>query len=119
MCNRPQSGSGRCVGQRAGVLHCLLSPYQYRIWFVACRNDFERANTDVFMFEDKNVGSLKKIRIGHDGSGLGAGWHLQRVVVENLTTGQVYTFEVNRCVLTLVCVQHVRQLVSQQWYRTQ
>ncbi|KXZ51726.1 hypothetical protein GPECTOR_11g173 [Gonium pectorale] len=60
------------------------------------KNDFERGNTDVFMFEDKNVGNLVKIRIGHDGSGLGAGWHLKRVVVENLTTGQVYVFDVNR-----------------------
>ncbi len=50
------------------------------------------------MFEDRNVGSLKKIRIGHDGAGLGAGWHLKRVVVENLTTGQVVVFDVNRCV---------------------
>ncbi|GLC54185.1 hypothetical protein PLESTB_000832700 [Pleodorina starrii] len=60
------------------------------------KNDFERGNTDVFMFEDKNVGSLRKIRIGHDGAGLGAGWHLQRVVVENLTTGQAVVFDVNR-----------------------
>ncbi|GIL93966.1 hypothetical protein Vretimale_245 [Volvox reticuliferus] len=60
------------------------------------KNDFERGNTDVFLFEDKNVGNLRKIRIGHDGAGLGAGWHLQRVVVENLTTGQVVVFDVNR-----------------------
>lgn len=61
------------------------------------RNDFERGATDVFLFDDKNVGNLRKIRMGHDGSGLGAGWHLQRVVVENLTSGQVVVCDVNRC----------------------
>ena len=50
----------------------------------------------MFLFEDRNVGGIKKIRIGHDGAGLGSGWHLQRVVVENLTTGQVVVFDVNR-----------------------
>ncbi len=97
----------KAVAFRAGAvvvagplcLHVSLRAEPGTVVPAASRNDFERANTDVFMFEEKNVGSLKKIRIGHDGSGLGAGWHLQRVVVENLTTGQVYTFEVNRCVL--------------------
>ncbi|KAG2432966.1 hypothetical protein HXX76_008694 [Chlamydomonas incerta] len=60
------------------------------------KNDFERGCTDVFLFEDRNVGSIKKIRIGHDGAGLGSGWHLKRVIVENLTTGQVVVFDVNR-----------------------
>ncbi|KAG2501257.1 hypothetical protein HYH03_001064 [Edaphochlamys debaryana] len=60
------------------------------------KNDFERGNTDVFTFEEVNVGNLKKIRLGHDGSGLGAGWHVKKVVVENLTTGQMWVFDVNR-----------------------
>lgn len=33
---------------------------------------------------------------GHDGAGLGAGWHLARVIVENLATGESVTFECNR-----------------------
>jgi hypothetical protein len=29
--------------------------------------------------------------------GLGAGWHVEKVVVENLTSGRVYIFDINRC----------------------
>lgn len=61
------------------------------------RDDFERGATDHFEFAALNVGEMSKIRIGHDGSGIGAGWHLARVVVENHTTGEVLTFECNRC----------------------
>lgn len=64
------------------------------------RNDFEQGQTDVFEFESRNVGKpMAKIRIGHDGAGFGAGWHLAKVVVENLATGESVTFECNRWVL--------------------
>lgn len=29
--------------------------------------------------EQKDIGDLLKIRIGHDGKGFGAGWHLDKV----------------------------------------
>jgi hypothetical protein len=64
---------------------------------IVCRNDFERGQTDVFEFKARAVGSpMSKIRIGHDGSGFGAGWHLARVIVENLSTGECVTFECNK-----------------------
>ncbi len=51
----------------------------------------------MFEFTAPSVGKpMKKIRIGHDGAGLGAGWHLARVIVENLRTGECVTFECNR-----------------------
>lgn len=53
----------------------------------------------MFEFDSRNVGKpMTKIRIGHDGTGFGAGWHLAKVVVENLATGESVTFECNRWV---------------------
>lgn len=39
---------------------------------------------------------MKKIRVGHDNSGLGAAWHLNRVEVTNLKTGEHRIFPANR-----------------------
>jgi hypothetical protein len=47
----------------------MLPPYP-------CRDNFERAAVDVFEL-DAAVGDLQALRIGHDNSGLGPGWHLQ------------------------------------------
>ncbi len=38
------------------------------------RNCFERAKTDVFGFESPDLGPLRKLRVGHDGTGFGSGW---------------------------------------------
>jgi hypothetical protein len=37
------------------------------------------ASTDVFGVECPDLGNLTKIRIGHDGSGIGSGWFLDKV----------------------------------------
>jgi hypothetical protein len=42
-------------------------------------NCFERKNTDEFQIEAVDLGELKKIRIGHDNSGVGPGWFLEKV----------------------------------------
>ncbi len=39
---------------------------------------------------------MKKIRIGHDNAGLGPAWHLNRVEVTNLKTGEHRIFPANR-----------------------
>jgi hypothetical protein len=41
--------------------------------------NFERGATDVFGVESADLGNLTKIRIGHDGAGLGSGWFLDKV----------------------------------------
>ncbi len=38
--------------------------------------------TDVFGIESPDLGSLTKIRIGHDNAGIGAGWFLDKVYCE-------------------------------------
>uniref|UniRef100_A0A8C4HE08 Lipoxygenase homology domains 1b n=1 Tax=Dicentrarchus labrax TaxID=13489 RepID=A0A8C4HE08_DICLA len=47
-------------------------------------NNYERNATEIFKIEDKDVGKIFKIRIGHDGSGIGAGWFLETVDVKHI-----------------------------------
>ncbi|CAF4587849.1 unnamed protein product [Rotaria sp. Silwood1] len=44
-------------------------------------NKFEKNNVDSFIIEAVSLKQIRKIRIGHDGSGPGAGWFLDKVVV--------------------------------------
>lgn len=55
---------------------------------------FESGKTDIFNVLASDVGELTKIRIGHDGCGLNAGWYLDNVVVE--TKGAPYKFICDR-----------------------
>jgi len=49
------------------------------------KKSFKRGANDVFIVELEDTGeTIEKIRIGHDGSGFGAGWHLQEVSVRKL-----------------------------------
>ena len=56
------------------------------------KNKFERGKTDVFEVKDEDVGDLRKIRIGHDGTGVGAGWHLKEVIVDAPKLGKKWHF---------------------------
>ncbi|XP_071750893.2 lipoxygenase homology domain-containing protein 1 [Centroberyx gerrardi] len=47
-------------------------------------NNFERNTTEIFKLEAGDVGKVFKIRIGHDGSGIGSGWFLETVDVKHL-----------------------------------
>ncbi|KAM8885089.1 lipoxygenase homology domain-containing protein 1, partial [Spinachia spinachia] len=47
-------------------------------------NNYERNTTEIFKIEAKDVGRIFKIRIGHDGSGIGSGWFLETVDVQRL-----------------------------------
>uniref|UniRef100_A0A667Z0U2 Lipoxygenase homology PLAT domains 1 n=1 Tax=Myripristis murdjan TaxID=586833 RepID=A0A667Z0U2_9TELE len=47
-------------------------------------NNYERGITEIFRLEARDVGKIFKIRIGHDGSGIGSGWFLETVDVKHL-----------------------------------
>nr|XP_009664467.1 PREDICTED: lipoxygenase homology domain-containing protein 1 [Struthio camelus australis] len=47
-------------------------------------NNFERGATDTFKIEAADVGKIYKIRIGHDGKGIGDGWFLESVTLKRL-----------------------------------
>jgi hypothetical protein len=42
-----------------------------------------------------DLGELKKIKIEHDGSGIGAGWHLEKIIVEAALLGKRWVFPCN------------------------
>ncbi|XP_076018180.1 lipoxygenase homology domain-containing protein 1 [Genypterus blacodes] len=44
-------------------------------------NKFENGNADEFVFESVDLGTISRVRIGHDNSGIGAGWFLDKVLV--------------------------------------
>lgn len=55
---------------------------------------------DEFNVEAVTLNKLKKIRIGHDGTGPGAGWYLEKVVVipprDGKSEAKEVTFNCNR-----------------------
>jgi hypothetical protein len=57
---------------------------------------FERNNIDEFLVEVPFLGAIKRCTICHDGWGLGAGWHLERITVQNLVDGGEFEFPANR-----------------------
>ncbi|KAG2450199.1 hypothetical protein HYH02_000301 [Chlamydomonas schloesseri] len=60
------------------------------------KNNFERAEVDNFTFPAlPNVGEIKRIVIGHDSSGMGSDWHLNKVDVLNVNTNQQCYFYYN------------------------
>ena len=59
-------------------------------------NDFERGETNEFKVQTKDIGKLVKIRIGHDGKGFGAGWHMDSAEIEDEDTREVWKFECHR-----------------------
>uniref|UniRef100_A0A3B3ZLT1 PLAT domain-containing protein n=1 Tax=Periophthalmus magnuspinnatus TaxID=409849 RepID=A0A3B3ZLT1_9GOBI len=52
-------------------------------------NNFERGTTEIFKIEAHDVGKIYKIRIFHDGKGIGDGWFLETVDIKRLTMAMV------------------------------
>lgn len=46
-----------------------------------------RGARNVFQVDDLDIGKLLYVVIGHDNTGAGASWHLDHMVVTNMTTG--------------------------------
>ena len=58
-------------------------------------NLFERNQLSTFDLELSDLGTITKIRIEHDGAGMGASWYLELVTVTNMSTSDKYTFTCN------------------------
>lgn len=52
--------------------------------------------TDEFIVECPNLGTIKKLRIGHDNTGPSPGWYLDKVIVDDIEGRRVYEFQCNR-----------------------
>ncbi|XP_061117932.1 lipoxygenase homology domain-containing protein 1-like [Conger conger] len=60
-------------------------------------NKFERKQTDVFRFPDVlSLGDLSKVRVWHDNTGPGPGWHLEHVDVKDEVLDQTFRFPCDR-----------------------
>ncbi|XP_064626993.1 lipoxygenase homology domain-containing protein 1-like isoform X2 [Lineus longissimus] len=60
-------------------------------------NKFEEGQTDYFEVEAVDMGDLKKVIVGHDGEGMGAGWFCEKIIIkteENST--EEYLFPCHR-----------------------
>ncbi|KAH3887386.1 hypothetical protein DPMN_011402, partial [Dreissena polymorpha] len=60
------------------------------------RNKFERGKTDTFKLEATDIGKIKRIKIGHDGTNLGASWFLDSVTILVPSRGEQYLFACHR-----------------------
>ena len=60
------------------------------------RNKFEKGNTDHFHLREEYFGEIEKVKIGHDNTGVAAGWHLEEVVIECAEINKKWIFACNR-----------------------
>ncbi len=60
------------------------------------KNAFERGQTDKFEVKEADVGEIRKILIGHDGRGIGSGWHLKEVIIDAPKLGKKWRFPCGR-----------------------
>jgi hypothetical protein len=81
--------------QRQKPTVCPVGVHQ-QIKLENSKNNFERNAEDVFFFEFPDLGSIPEIEIGHDNSGLMAGWHCAKVVIEDQTAKTRYVYPCDR-----------------------
>ncbi|XP_071500737.1 lipoxygenase homology domain-containing protein 1-like [Diadema antillarum] len=60
------------------------------------KNNFERGREDEFVIDSIALGELRKIRIGHDNTGPGPAWYLDKVIIDNLEQQTTYEFPCGR-----------------------
>lgn len=48
------------------------------------------------MIECPSLGELTKLKIGHNNKGLGSGWYLSKVIVDDTLMSKVYEFVCDR-----------------------
>jgi len=60
------------------------------------KDNFERGRIDVFCIDTLDLGELKQIVIGHDGTGIGAGWFCDKIFIVNEGTNQRWMFPVEK-----------------------
>ncbi|XP_060561299.1 lipoxygenase homology domain-containing protein 1-like [Ruditapes philippinarum] len=60
------------------------------------KNKFERGKTDVFKIRATDIGQIKRIKVGHDGTSLNDGWFLDMVKILVPSRGEQYVFACHR-----------------------
>ncbi|KAM7368820.1 hypothetical protein PAMP_013127 [Pampus punctatissimus] len=85
------TGDVRAGGTNANV-YCQIYGEEGKtevLTLMSRSNNFERGTTEIFKIEAQDVGKIYKIRICHDGKGIGDGWFLETVDIKRLTMAMV------------------------------
>ncbi|XP_062333408.1 lipoxygenase homology domain-containing protein 1-like [Osmerus eperlanus] len=85
------TGDVRAAGTNANVF-CQIYGEEGKTELITLKsrsNNFERGTTEIFKVEALDVGKIFKVRIGHDGSGIGDGWFLEMLDIKRLTMAMV------------------------------
>ncbi|XP_075870025.1 lipoxygenase homology domain-containing protein 1 [Nelusetta ayraudi] len=85
------TGDVRAAGTNANVF-CQIYGEEGKTEVLSLKsrsNNFERGTTEIFKIEAQDVGKLYKMRICHDGKGIGDGWFLETVDIKLLTMAMV------------------------------
>jgi hypothetical protein len=94
--DRPEPGRFRKAPCKHLILrkhwHECTRPFSATISLFFSDDDFSRGKEDTFFITDRNLGSLRKLRISHNGE---VGWHLARIHITNVDTDVHATFLCN------------------------
>ena len=84
--------TGKALGAGTDADVWLQLKGQFASWgpsvLAAGREAFEAGRTDEFQLETSELGELEEVVVGHDGTGMGAAWHLESIDLTNLKTGE-------------------------------
>ncbi|RNA20949.1 lipoxygenase homology domain-containing 1 [Brachionus plicatilis] len=57
---------------------------------------FEVGSIDTFEVDCPELGTIRKVKIGHDNKGLNPGWHLKEILIESKSSKRTWLCECNR-----------------------
>ncbi|KAM9308372.1 oxygen-regulated protein 1 [Gastrophryne carolinensis] len=57
---------------------------------------FKSGKVDTFIISTKEIGTISHIEIGHNGTGFGSGWFLDKIEITSLSTNDMTEFKCNR-----------------------
>lgn len=102
------------VGCRWVPLTCMhVTEIAGVVFLTAQQGQFSRGHEDTFLYPRlPYLGQLYQLRIGNDGSGMFAAWHLTRVEVVHVHSGQSWVFDCHDWIDRRCCWQKLLPAIS-------
>ena len=72
-------GSCKVIVYKLTCICCVKFSHAQHFQIQICNIFYFNCSVDTFVIETLAVGSLKRVRIGHDNKGVAAGWFLDKV----------------------------------------
>ncbi|KAF5839075.1 Lipase/lipooxygenase [Dunaliella salina] len=85
----PEAGTDADVLVEVDGERGSYGPHQLR----AMKGAFGRGCHDKFLFGTPDLGRLLSMTLGHNNKGPGSSWYVERVVLDNMATGEQYLFQ--------------------------